>query len=190
MFAGKGFYNARVSEIARRAGVADGTIYLYFKSKDEILISIFEEEMEKFIGRVREQVAEAGTPVERLEAFIQAHLALVREYPKLAQVFQVELRQSNRFIKEYTGTRLKEYLDIIGSIIEEGQRDGVLRADLQPGLLKRALFGALDEIATHWVLSKNGRYDLQQSAGALTSIFLNGVAVRSRDPNDEGRKRA
>jgi len=180
VFAEKGFYNSKVAEIARRAGVADGTIYLYFKNKDEILIHIFEEEMEKITAHMRDVLAAESDAIAQLRCFVNTHLSFVRKNPKLAQVFQLELRQSNKFIKEYTGSKLREYLNLAGQIIESGQAQGVIRADLTASLVKRALFGALDEIATHWVLLKNGRYDLEQSAAEIAEIFIRGMAVQER----------
>ena len=180
VFAQKGFYNSKVSEIAKNASVADGTIYLYFKNKDEILISIFEEELGKFISEVQRELDAEAKIVSKIEKYIHAHLRFVKTNPKLAQVFQLELRQSNRFIKEYTGSKLKEYLNLVGNLIQEGQRQGVLRNDVHPGLAKRALFGALDEIATHWVLLKNGKYDLEESAQQIANIFINGLLQPGR----------
>lgn len=175
VFARRGFYNAKVSEIAKNAGIADGTIYLYFRNKDEILISIFEEEMAKFISAVRSEIESKKEIKTKLQIFVKTHLNFVKENPKLAQVFQLELRQSNKFIKEYSGSKLKEYLNVIGSVIEEGQKQGIIRSDIHPGLMKRALFGSLDEVATHWVLMKNGRYDLEKSAEQIADIFIRGV---------------
>jgi TetR/AcrR family fatty acid metabolism transcriptional regulator len=181
VFAQKGFYNSKVSEIAKYAGVADGTIYLYFKNKDEILISIFEEEMGNFIGSVNHELGAESNAIEKIKRFIHAHLRFVKKNPKLAQVLQLELRQSNKFIKEYTGSKLKEYLNLIGDLIEEGQNQGVIRRDIHAGLAKRILFGALDEIATHWVLLKNDKYDLEQSANQVSDIFIRGVSVSEKD---------
>lgn len=175
VFAQKGFYNAKVAEIAKGADVADGTIYLYFKNKDEMLISIFEEEMARFIRKIEQELATTDDIIEKIKIFIRTHLEFVKINPKLAQVFQLELRQSNKFIKEYTGTKLKEYLNIIGGLVETGQEQEVLRADVHPGLVKRALFGALDEIATHWVLLKNGEYDLNESAEQIAKILIFGL---------------
>ncbi len=176
VFAQQGFYNAKVSEIAQNAGIAAGTIYLYFKNKDEILISIFEEEMAKFISKVSKEIESAADVKNKLRVFAKTHLDFVKKNPRLAQVFQLELRQSNKFIKEYAGSKLKEYLNVAGDIIEEGQRHGVIRKDIHPGLIKRALFGSLDEVATHWVLMKNGKYDLEKSAEQIADIFINGIA--------------
>ncbi len=177
VFAQKGFYNSKIAEIAKNARVADGTIYLYFKNKDEILISIFEEEMAKFITEAQNEIDSESTVIKKIERFVYTHLNFVKKNPKLAQVLQLELRQSNKFIKEYTGSKLREYLNLIGDLIEEGQRQGVIRQDIQPGVAKRALFGALDEIATHWVLLKNSKYDLEQSAKQIAEIFIRGVTV-------------
>lgn len=176
VFSQKGFYNAKVADIAKLAGVADGTIYLYFKNKDEILISIFEDEMERFISEAKREIASVNGIVEKLTRFIHTHLNFVRKNPKLAQVFQLELRQSNKFIKEYSGSKLKEYLNLIGSLVEEGQRQGIIRSDVHPGLMKRAIFGALDEVATHWVLLKDGKYNLERSADQIADIFIRGVS--------------
>ncbi len=178
VFAQRGFYNAKVSQIARNAGIADGTIYLYFKNKDEILISIFEEEMAKFISQVSSEIEFETDVKKKFQIFVKTHLGFVKKKPKLAQVFQLELRQSNKFIKEYTGSKLKEYLNVAGDIIEEGQRQGVIRKDIHPGLMKRALFGSLDEVATHWVLMKNGKYDLEKSADQIADIFMSGITAQ------------
>jgi len=175
VFAQRGFYNAKVSQIAKHAGIADGTIYLYFKNKDEILISIFEEEMAKFISKIRSLIESETCVKKKLEVFVKTHLDFVKKNPKLAQVFQLELRQSNKFIKEYAGSKLKEYLNVAGDIFEEGQRQGIIRKDIHPGLMKRALFGSLDEVATHWVLMKNGKYDLEKSAEQIADIFMSGI---------------
>ncbi|MFQ5772305.1 MAG: TetR/AcrR family transcriptional regulator [bacterium] len=179
-FAKKGFYNAKVSDIAKNAKVADGTIYLYFKNKDDILISIFEEELGTFLLLAKNEIDLETDILDKLKTFIHAHLNFVKKNPKLAQVFQLELRQSNKFIKEYTGSKLKEYLNLIGNLIEQGQSQGIIRTDLHPGLVKRALFGALDEIATHWVLLKNGKYDLEQSANQIADLFIQGLRQTSQ----------
>ncbi|MCG8603439.1 hypothetical protein MJD09_00350, partial [bacterium] len=150
---------------------------LYFKNKDEILISIFEEEMAKFIAKANKEMASTDDVVGKIKKFVYTHLSFVKKNPRLAQVFQLELRQSNKFIKEYNGLKISEYLDIIGTVIEQGQRERQIRGDLHPSLVKRALFGALDEIATHWVLLKNGKYDLDSSAEQIAEIFIAGVAL-------------
>ncbi len=176
IFARKGFYNAKISEIAREAGVADGTIYLYFKNKDEILITIFEESVGEIIRRFRKRLQEIPDPADQIREFSRLHLEIVKTNPDLASVLQLELRQSNRFIKEYAGTSLNDYLNIIGDIIQNGQKHNVFREDVHPGIAKRMLFGALDEISTLYVLLKDRSFDFQKSAAQIASIFLYGIA--------------
>ena len=181
-FARKGFFNSKVSEIAKEAQVADGTIYLYFKNKDDILISIFEEKMDIIIKRVKVELDKLDDPVSRIKCFITLHLNLIEEDRNLAEVIQVELRQSNKFIREYRGSKFFDYLNIISSIIRDGQKSGVFREDVKPGIAKRALFGALDEMALHFVLSKTRKYSLEESAEQMSRIFLDGLLT----PEDEG----
>lgn len=142
IFARKGFYNAKVSEIAREANVADGTIYLYFKNKDDILIHLFEEEMDAVIQAMREEVLTLKDPVERLRAFVRKHLRMVEENKHLAEVIQVELRQSNKFVKDYKNEKFLDYLKLLADIVIDGQRKGVIRSDLNPSIAKRVIFGA------------------------------------------------
>jgi TetR/AcrR family fatty acid metabolism transcriptional regulator len=175
VFAEKGFHRSRVSDIARRAGVADGTIYLYFKSKDDILITIFEEKMEELIREARAAVNGRENPVDKLRAFAAYHMSQVEENRALSAVFQVELRLSNKFMKEYAPQRLRKYLDIVGEIVREGQERGEFRQDCNPIVVRRALFGALDEIAMQWTLTPHPRYRLSDTGIEICDIFIRGL---------------
>jgi TetR/AcrR family fatty acid metabolism transcriptional regulator len=174
VFARKGFFHARISEIAHEAGVADGTIYLYFENKDHLLIAVFEEEMQAIIGRFREALAPVADPAERLRGFVRMHAEMVIENPDLAHVLQVELRQSSTFMSDYKPVRFQEFLDILESIILEGRAAGVFRQDIHPGTVKRAVFGALDELALHWIM-RDRRYDLRASSAELADLFIHGI---------------
>ncbi|RMF18124.1 MAG: TetR/AcrR family transcriptional regulator [Candidatus Dadabacteria bacterium] len=176
VFARKGFFHAKISEIAQEAGVADGTIYLYFKNKDHLLISIFEEKMEMIIGRMRASLVGAGDPVEKLRRFMLTYAELVIEDPELSHVFQVELRQSGTFMKHYKPVKLQEFLNILAEIVREGQQAGRFKPEIAPGVVKRAVFGALDEIALNWIL-KERRYDLRESARQLGEMFVDGLGI-------------
>ena len=175
VFARHGFYKSKIAEIARLADVADGTIYLYFKNKDDLLISLFEDEMNTVIQTMREEVNKAEGFENKIRTFIQVHLDLVSRNKELAEVLQIELRQSHKFMKEYMGTKLNDYLNIISGIISQGQRNGEVRSNIIPGIAKRILFGALDELSGFWVLSKNKRYSLAVSGKMLGDIFINGI---------------
>lgn len=183
VFARRGFYNAKISEIARDAGVADGTIYLYFKGKDDILISVFEESVGEIIRDFRAHLDAIENPTEQIKAFAELHFKIVETNPDLAAVLQLELRQSNHFIKEYAGSSLNDYLNLIGDIIQRGQEQNVFRRDIVPGIAKRVFFGALDELSTIWVLLHEKRYDLPTCADHLTKIFLGGILNTNASPS-------
>jgi len=178
VFAQQGFHKSRVSDVARAAGVADGTIYLYFKSKDAILISIFEETMGQMIERVAEALRDIDDPLEKLRAFAMFHMGNVEDNADVAKVLQVELRLSTTFMKEYAPIALKQYMDIIGGLIEQGQAAGLVRQDVNPIIARRAFFGAMDEIAMQWILTPNARYGLRESAAQIGDLFVRGLVAR------------
>jgi TetR/AcrR family fatty acid metabolism transcriptional regulator len=176
VFARKGYFAARVSEIARRAAVADGTIYLYFKSKEDILISLFDSVMAEHLARGREELAGIPSAADRLRAIAARHLRLLGGNRDLAIVFQVELRQSTKFMERFTASWLHDYFALLDSVIEEGQKEGSLRADLPRTLVAKAFFGALDEMVTSWILSRKD-YDLARLATPVVELLLQGAAL-------------
>ncbi len=180
IFAQKGFYNARISEIAKEAGVADGTIYLYFRNKYDLLITIFEREMSRIIQQVRQELEVLPDAKSKLERYAFLHLNLVEEYRDLAELFQVELRQSYKFMKEYRFRKFAEYVNIISAIVREGQAAGLFRRDVKPGIFKRAFFGALDEMSRFWVLSPRKKYSISTAAKQIASFFLEGILERGK----------
>jgi TetR/AcrR family fatty acid metabolism transcriptional regulator len=175
IFAKKGFYSAKVSEIAREAGVADGTIYIYFDNKDDILISLFEEQMQTVLDNMVEQLRAESDPAMKLKRFALTHLRLIQKNKDMAEIIQVELRQSSKFMKEYENEKFARYLDLIGDIVEEGQARGIFRQEIIPGVAKRAFFGALDEMSRFWVLSSRKHYDIETTAIQISDYFLNGL---------------
>lgn len=175
VFAKKGFFQTKVSEIAKEAQVADGTIYLYFDNKDAILISLFEEQMKRVLENMREQISKEKNAIKKIEKFAFTHLKLIEQNKDMAEIIQVELRQSSKFLKEYKNEKFAQYLNLIGDIIREGQEKGVLRKDVVPDIAKRAFFGALDEMSRFWVLSNRKKYDIETTAKQISGYFLNGL---------------
>ena len=174
VFAHNGYFNSKVADIAREAGVADGTVYLYFKSKEEILHSIFDRGVADALTAARAQIKELSDPREKLRRIALLHLERLGADRDLAVVFQVELRGSTKFMEEFSAAGFAEYLELIRSTFEEGQRAGVFRRDLNAKVVAKILFGALDEMATNWILSKR-RYKLAPMADQVLDIVLNGV---------------
>lgn len=175
IFAQNGYFNSKVADIAREAGVADGTVYLYFKSKEEILRSIFERGVGEAIAEGREQLAELNDPREKLRRIARMHLERLGSDRDLAVVFQVELRGTTKFMEEFSAAGFAEYLRLIRETFEEGQRAGLFRPELNAKVVAKMLFGALDEMATNWILSKR-RYKLGPMADQVLDIFLHGVS--------------
>ncbi len=174
VFAQKGYFNSKVADIAGEAGIADGTVYLYFKSKDEILHSVFDRTMEEFIGEGKREIALIAEPAERLRRIARLHLEKLGADRDLAIVFQVELRGSTKFMEEFSAAGFAEYLSIIHETIEDGQKTGAFRTDLNATVCSKILFGALDEMVTNWILSKN-HYALAPVADEVLKVFFGGV---------------
>ncbi|MCO4746471.1 MAG: TetR/AcrR family transcriptional regulator [Proteobacteria bacterium] len=176
VFAEKGFHQARVSDIARRAGVADGTIYLYFKNKEDLLLSIFEEKMDELLTGLGEALDGINDPIERIRVFAKFHFRQVRDNRSAAEVLQIELRLSNKFLKDYRPEKLWAYLGVFGQIVREGQSAGLFRAELDPFTTMWAFFGGLDEIAMQWVLSRKAdRFSLEEAADQVAEMFIRGM---------------
>ena len=177
VFAHNGYFNSKVADIAREAGVADGTVYLYCKSKEEILHSIFDRSMEEAIAEGRKLIENTTDPREKLRRIALLHLERLGADRDLAVVFQVELRGSTKFMEEFSAAGFAEYLGVIRSTIEEGQQAGMFRKELNAKVAAKVLFGALDEMATNWILSKK-RYKLPPMVDTVLDIFCNGVNVK------------
>ena len=178
-FARKGFYGTKVSEIAQEAGVADGTIYLYFRNKDDLLISLFEDRMEWIIERIRTELESVGGDVfEKVRCVVDLHFRLVQEEPQLAEFITIELRQSAKFVKEYQNLRFYDYLGIFQEMIEEGQAQGLVRTDIDSRLVSRAMFGAMDEVLLQLTLSR-GSGQIETKVAQVANMFIDGIAQRS-----------
>jgi TetR/AcrR family fatty acid metabolism transcriptional regulator len=185
VFAEKGFHQARVSDIARQAGVADGTLYLYFKNKEDLLLSIFEEKMDLLLAGLGTALDGVDDPVERVRRFARYHFEQVRTNRSVAEVLQVELRLSNKFLKEYRPEKLWAYLGVFGQIVREGQARGVFRQDIDTFLTSWAFFGAMDELAMQWVLSRKvSRFPLEAAADQIAEVFIRGMLAPLPSPQD------
>lgn len=177
VFAAKGFFSSKVADIAATAGIADGTVYLYFKSKDEILHSIFDRAMAKFIDEGKRELDKLDTAERKLCRIAELHLARLGADREMAVVFQVELRGSTKFMLDFSAAGFSEYLDIIKKTIEEGQDQGSFRKDIKPIIAAKIFYGSLDEMVTNWILSKKA-YPLAPLADEVMKIFFGGVMAR------------
>ncbi len=189
VIAEKGFFHSRVSEIADRAGVADGTIYLYFKNKDELLMASIDSAFHRFIRRASSAISEIQDPREKLRRMAYLHLEGLGSNRNLAIVFQTELRHSAKFLGQFSHNLMVEYFDLIKGVLRDGQARGVFRADISVTIAAHCFFGAVDEIVTSWILSdrdKDRDHHLPGLADSVVSVILKGVQAG----NDYGNQDA
>jgi TetR/AcrR family fatty acid metabolism transcriptional regulator len=175
-FAARGFFNAQVADVARAAGVAAGTVYLYFRGKDDLLVSIFERTMTDVVAEGRRSLEGLEDPVGRLREIARLHLDRLGRDRSLAIVFQIELRSSTKFMQRFSTTQLREYLGIIRETIADGQVRGIFRREINPTVGAKLVFGALDEMATNWILSRR-KYSLVAEADVIVDFLVSGLAV-------------
>ena len=172
-----GYHQAQVSKIAKQAGVADGTIYLYFKNKEDILISLFEEKMGEFVKKIEAGMSGAESASDQLAALIQKHFEIMSEDPHLAIVTQLELRQSNKELRVKINGILKGYLALLDNVLKAGITSGEFQSTLNCKLVRQMIFGTLDEIVTTWVMNEQ-KYSLPSLAEEVHSLFINGLLQR------------
>lgn len=177
VFASKGYFNSKVADIASQAGIADGTVYLYFKSKDEILRSIFDAAMVEFISEGRRELAKISSASDKIRKIAELHLERLGADRDLAVVFQVELRGSTKHMQEFSAAGFGEYLDIIRATIEAGQSNGEFRSDIKPIIAAKILYGSLDEMVTNWVLSSR-QYPLERMVDEVLKVYLEGMRIK------------
>ena len=177
VIAEKGFFGCRVSDIADRAGVADGTIYLYFKSKEQILMAAIDSAFSGFLTHARAELQDVREPQERLRRLARLHLLTLGANRALAVVFQTELRHSAKFLALFSQHHLVEYFDLIRSVIREGQDAGLFRREISDKIAANCFFGALDEMVTSWMLSEHD-YPLAGAADPIVDVILQGLEAK------------
>ncbi|MGM9946371.1 MAG: TetR/AcrR family transcriptional regulator [Lysinibacillus sp.] len=169
-----GYHQAQVSKIAKQAGVADGTIYLYFKNKEDILISVFQEKMGVFVDNLQDIIKNGSSSSEKLAQMIENHFKVLSDDRHLATVTQLELRQSNKEVRLKINAVLKEYLKLLDEILIEGMLSGEFNQTMDVRLARQMVFGTIDEITTTWVMNEY-RYDLLALSSKVTQLVLNGL---------------
>ena len=179
IFARQGFHQSTIAQIAKEAGVADGTIYLYFKNKDDILVQFFSHRAKQVFESFREEVDRGQTSLDKLRNLINRHLTEFQRDRNGAVVYQVETHQSSRLAEEQIKEMSQMYRDLISEIVEQGQQEGQIRKDLYVGLVKRFIIGAVDEVINTW-LHSNGEYDLVSMTEPLVELFMKGIGSPQR----------
>ncbi len=173
VFAEQGFFRSTISQIAKEAGVADGTIYLYFKNKDDILLQFYSYKTRKIFNKFSETVEKAENSGEKFRNLIRCHLREFQRDRNMAVVFMAEASKG-RHLDELVDELTKMYLEIVGEVVEQGQAEGRFRKDLYLSLVKRYVLGGVEAIISTWVYA-GGRYDLESMADPLVDLFLRGI---------------
>lgn len=171
-----GYHNAQVSKIAREAKVADGTIYLYFKNKDDVLISLFREKMGVFISKVEKELEKMESASDQLRRLIELHFENLEQNHQLAIVTQIELRQSNPEVRRGINEILKRYLQVMDQVIQNGIDQGVFRKDLDIRIARKMIFGTLDENVTSWIMNGH-KYRLTEQVDEIHRLFIQGMGA-------------
>ena len=179
VFAEQGFFQSTIAQVAREAGVADGTIYLYFKNKDDILVHFFNYKTKQVFTGFREEVNKGENAVEKLSNLVRRHLAEFQRDRNMAILYQSETHQSMRMAEEQIREMSSMYLDIVAEIVEQGQQEGLMRKNLYSSLVKRFILGAVDEVINTWIHSGGG-YNLVSMADPLVDLFIEGVGSRGK----------
>ena len=177
VIAEKGFHQSQVAKIAKKAGVADGTIYLYFKNKEDLLVSLFREKMGVFIEKIQEEISTKNTVREKLLAMVSMHFGQLAADKKLAIVTQLELRQTNKSLRLKVNEALKGYLFVIDNILEQGKNEGVFNKSIDIRLARQMIFGTLDETVTNWVMNDH-KYNLTALSEPVTNLLIGGLSSK------------
>lgn len=177
VIAENGYHGSQVSKIAKEANVADGTIYLYFKNKEDILVSLFKVKMGQFIDKIAVAIEEKQSASDQLYTLIQMHFQQLSKDYYLAIVTQLELRQSNYSLRLKINQVLKPYLTVIDSVVKKGISEQQFRENLNLPLVRQMIFGTLDEIVTNWVM-KEQKYDLNKMVPEIHQLLIDALAAK------------
>ena len=174
VIAENGYHQAQVSKIAKQAGVADGTIYLYFKNKEDILISVFQEKMGLFVSKLDDIIEQEVSASDKLQLMIKSHFDLLANDLHLAIVTQLELRQSNHELRIKINGVLREYLLLLDKILVTGVETGEFDKEMDIRLARQMVFGTMDETITTWVMNDH-KYDLVELAPKVHRLLMKGM---------------
>ena len=181
-FVQRGYPETKVAEIASEAGVAEGTLYNYFPSKEDLLLALFDEKWGRIIDDIKKKIVRVDNPNDQLKAIFSTVVKMFKKNRHLAELFMIDIKQSSIFLNNYTINRIVEFIDIIEEILKEGKRKGIYRKDLDTRVAKMVIFGAAQGILLSWVLSESKairnqtfKFSLFRAARTLKEIFKSGL---------------
>ncbi|WP_281180620.1 TetR/AcrR family transcriptional regulator [Alicyclobacillus kakegawensis] len=189
VMAESGYHHAQISRIARAAGVADGTVYLYFKNKEDILVSLLRRSIQKIVSTLQDALGSIDGAAEKLQFLVHLYLRELGADPELAMVTQVHMRQVDAGIRRAIGEFMKPFYSVLDEIVEAGVTQGVFHEPMDRRIARRMIFGTMDETVTAWVLS-GSKYDLYAQADAVVDVLLHGLCGKPVDcqPVNSGKQ--
>jgi len=174
VIAEQGYHSAQISRIAREAGVAAGTVYLYFKNKPDLLVCLFRERLRLLIAEAKQAVAEADDPREKLRLAIRQHFRSLGSRRDLAAVTQIEMRQADTSVQQQISDLMKGWFAVIDELIAEGQACGHFTTGVPAKQIRNLIYGTLDQTVTAWVLS-GFKFDLEALAEPTYTLIAHGM---------------
>ena len=194
IFAELGFDRARISDVARHAGVADGTIYNHFKSKDDLLLQLFEARVEPLVAAMELACDAAGRDASnQLRALISSYLSYVSQSPSIAALVTTHVRESHRFITDYENPPLRRFLALITNVYRRGVSAGTFRPGLSEWSVSWMVFGSLDALALAWLSRRSPDLGVLAKDGKdLAEVLVAGLrhpSVAAPDGGARGRRR-
>jgi TetR/AcrR family fatty acid metabolism transcriptional regulator len=174
VFSKKDFRTAGISEIAQKAGIADGTIYQYFRNKEDLFFSIPIEKTNEFRNQLELHLQGLSGALNKLRKFVWYFLYFFKTNPDYGRILMLEMRVSKSFIKTATYDFLKQSVSSILDIIAEGQKEGVIRTDVGVYLLRHLILGTLEHMVSRWLL-KDEKYDLLEHHEEVSRILIDGL---------------
>ncbi len=178
VFAREGFYNAKIGDVAQEAGVAHGTIYIYFKSKEDLLISLFKESLSGLIQYVQSEIQKEENAEDKLRRMISLQIELIETNPELTALMLIEFPQTGKFLSSDSINELAAYIDMIANILKEGMAEGVFDSSMDADVIATVIYSGIQGIATRWVLEEM-KYPLKEVADEISETFLSGIKPRS-----------
>lgn len=174
IFARNGYHNATISDIAKKTGIAHGTVYLYFKSKEDLLITIFDEQMAEIVSYVKSEIEREESALQKLHRMINIQMQLIETNRDLTELLLLEFRQSRKFFESSSIDRVADYIDLIVDVLKEGIAENTIREEIDVSTAATMLFCSIEGIITRWIL-EDAQYSLEKTANTVIEVFLNGI---------------
>jgi TetR/AcrR family fatty acid metabolism transcriptional regulator len=174
VFAKMGFSNTRIQDVALEAGIAHGTVYLYFKSKDELFISIFQESLGELIKYADSEIQKKDNAEDKLRRMISLQLDVIEENPDLTKLILIEFPRTGNFLNDNNIDVLANYIDLIGNIISDGIKERIFATNVKIDIVATMIYSAMQGIATRWILD-GMNYSLKTIDAEISEIFLKGL---------------